>query len=203
MSATRHSNSPPTRRTLLLRLRDRQDASAWTEFVDIYGRLIYAYSRNRGLQDADAADVTQDVLSTVSKHMNRFDYDDRKGTFRGWLFTITRNKIINAAEKAKRKKANATGGTEVGLLLANQPARGGDEAEFQRQCDWQLFLQAADRVRVDFRESTWNAFWENVVQGGSAKQVAVNLKISVGAVYIAKSRVLQAIREHLEQRGEV
>lgn len=199
MSATRNSKSPLTRRTLLLRLRDREDASAWTEFVEIYGPLIYAYSRNRGLQDADAADVTQDVLATVSKHMNRFDYDDSKGTFRGWLFTITRNKIINAAEKAKRK-AKATGSTEVGLLLANQPAR--EEAEFQRQCDWQLFLQAADRVRVDFRENTWDAFWGNVVEGSSAKKVAVKLKISVGAVYIAKSRVLQAIREQLELRGE-
>src|SRR3954452_4030470 len=89
------SDPPTTRPSLLLRLRDPRDQQAWTQFVDLYGPLVYGYDRKQGLQDADAADLMQTVLQAVSAAAGRWQFDPRRGTFRGWLFTIVRNKLRN------------------------------------------------------------------------------------------------------------
>src|ERR1700730_2177248 len=85
----------PTRLSLLIRLRDLQDHEAWAQFVGVYAPLIYGYVRKRGLQDADAADLTQACLRQVAAHVGSLEYDPRRGSFRGWLFTIVRNKLRN------------------------------------------------------------------------------------------------------------
>ena len=87
--------APETRPSLLLRLRDPGDGEAWQLFVDLYAPLVYGLARKRGLQDADAADLTQEVFRSVADAVRRLEYDPRKGTFRGWLYTVTRNKIYN------------------------------------------------------------------------------------------------------------
>src|SRR6516162_10659891 len=89
------SDAPATRVSLLVRLGDAQDAAAWSQFVEVYAPLVYGFARKHGLQDADAADLTQDVLQAVSGGIRRLDYDPRRGTFRGWLFTVVRNKVRN------------------------------------------------------------------------------------------------------------
>src|SRR5689334_632321 len=86
---------PTTRASLLLRLRDPEDEAAWREFVELYAALVYNYARKQGLQDADAADLTQEVLRAVAGAVGRLDYDPRRGAFRNWLFTIVRNKLAN------------------------------------------------------------------------------------------------------------
>ena len=83
----------PTRASLLVRVRDATDGPAWVQFVQVYSPLIYGYARKRGLQDADAADVTQDVLAVVARSVRRLDYDPAKGSFRGWLFTVVRHQL--------------------------------------------------------------------------------------------------------------
>jgi RNA polymerase sigma factor (sigma-70 family) len=89
-------DSPLTRVSLLVRLRDGSNHVAWREFMQIYGPVVYGFARSRGLQDADAADLMQEVMRSVIGAMGRFDYDRNQGTFRGWLFTVTRNKIGRA-----------------------------------------------------------------------------------------------------------
>src|ERR1700684_4313721 len=84
---------PPTRASLLVRLRDPRDEAAWTLFVDLYTPLVYGYARKQGLQDADAADLSQDVLIAVAGAVGRLEYDPRRGCFRNWLFTVVRRKI--------------------------------------------------------------------------------------------------------------
>src|SRR5690242_10686647 len=91
----RMAEPPLTRVTLLTRIRDGQDVDAWREFVQIYGPVVYRFARNRGLQDADAADLMQDVLRSVARNAPKMEYDPGRGTFRGWLYTVTRNKIYN------------------------------------------------------------------------------------------------------------
>src|ERR1700693_5395388 len=86
---------PPTRASLLVRLRDPCDGGAWAEFVHLYAPLVYGYLRKQGLQDADAADLAQDVLVAVAGAVGRLDYDPRRGTFRNWLFTVVRRKLAN------------------------------------------------------------------------------------------------------------
>src|ERR1700735_1692360 len=82
-----------TRASLLARLGDPGDRAAWRQFVELYGGLIYGFARRRGLQDADAADLTQEVFLAIAQSAGRFHYDPRQGSFRGWLYGVTRNKI--------------------------------------------------------------------------------------------------------------
>src|SRR5205807_9757390 len=101
-------DTPLPRASLRLRLRDGHDREAWQEFVDLYAPMVYGFARRRGLQDADAADLMQEVLRAVSGAAGRLDYDPGKGTFRSWLFTVTRNKLYNFLD-GRRRRAVATG----------------------------------------------------------------------------------------------
>src|SRR4051812_5813822 len=89
---------PPTRASLLLRLRDPLDKEAWRHFVDLYAPVVYGYARKQGLQDADASDICQDTLAGVARSIGRLEYDPAKGAFRNWLFTIVRRKLANWRE---------------------------------------------------------------------------------------------------------
>lgn len=195
------TEAPLTRVTLLLRLRNGGDAEAWQEFVRLYGPVIYRFARQRGLQDADAADLMQDVLRSVARHVGALEYDPRKGTFRGWLYTITRNKIYNFL-MAQRRRPRARGDQLQQEQLDNAPAREQSdtpdaawEREYQRQLSW----QAMERVRHEFQPNTWQAFWLTAVEGKAAAEVGELLKMSPGAVYVAKCRVLARLREEVQQ----
>src|SRR5947209_3674827 len=86
---------PPTRASLLVRLRDPLDEAAWAEFIDLYTPLVYGYARKQGLQDADAADLTQEVLGALAGAVGRLEYDPHRGAFRNWLFTVVRRKLVD------------------------------------------------------------------------------------------------------------
>src|SRR4051812_11765676 len=107
---------PPTRAGLLVRLRDPRDEAAWTEFVDRYASLVYGYARKQGLQDADAADLAQEVLGAVACSIGALEYDPARGAFRNWLFTIVRRKLCDW-QAARARRVNGTGDTATRLLL--------------------------------------------------------------------------------------
>ena len=115
------AESPRTRPSLLIRLRDPQDERAWAEFLEIYTPLVYRLARQKGLQDADAADLTQEVFRAVAAAIDRWDPDPARGSFRGWLFRIARNLFINALA-AQQRQPRGTGDTDFNRLLAEQPA---------------------------------------------------------------------------------
>ncbi len=192
------SGSPVTQPSLLLRLRDTRDEQAWRQFVEIYAPLIDHFGRKQGLQAADSADLAQEVLQAVAGAMDRFDYDPKQGSFRGWLFTITRNELRDFLTSRGRRPM-ASGDTGVKELLGQQPDAEPDEAQWERDYQWRLFSWGADRVRGDFQESTWQAFWQTAVDHRPAKSVADELKMTVGAVYIAKSRVLARLKQMIQQ----
>ena len=189
--------SPETRQSLLVRIRDISDQVAWQEFVEIYAPLIHAYSLRRGLQDADAADVSQQVLQSIARAIPGFVYDSAKGSFRGWLFQITRNHLLKNLEK-KRRSPKATGDTSFQDVLHQQQDETDDERIWDLEHQRQLFHWAAERVRGDFKDSTWNAFWAFAVEGKPAADVAKMLGVTLGAVYIAKSRVTARLRQLIE-----
>lgn len=191
---------PLTRVTLLTRIRDGRDADAWREFVQIYGPVVYRFARNRGLQDADAADLMQDVLRSVSRHAGRLDYDPKKGTFRGWLYTVTRNKIYNFLS-AQKNRPRGSGDADAHERLDATPAReeDGPDEEWEREYQRRLSARAMERVKGEFQPATWQAFWGTAVDGKPAAEVGAALKMSPGAVYVAKSRVLARLRDEVRE----
>lgn len=190
-------NAPTTRHSLLMRLRDRQNGAAWSLFVEIYAPLIYGLARRKGLQDADAADLTQSVLQSVSAAASDFEYDPQK-SFRGWLFTIVRNRVTDF-QRSEKRRAVAAGDTATQALIEQ---RAGDEDElgqWEREHEQRLFEVAAGKVRGEVHDSTWRAFQQTAVEGKSGKEVAEALGMSVAAVYLAKSRVMARIREQIQE----
>ena len=192
------AEAPATRITLLNRIRETDDADAWSEFARLYGPVVYGFARKRGLQDADASDLVQEVLRSVARNAHRINYDPRRGTFRGWLYTVTRNKVYNflSANKNRPKGGGDAASQERLEQLAGKP----DEIEAEWELEYQRRLsgKAMERVRHEFQANTWQAFWGTAVDGRSAAEVGKELKMTTGAVYVAKSRVLARLRDEVQ-----
>jgi len=180
---------PATRASLLVRLRDRQDHAAWSEFVRLYAPVVYRFARRRGLQDADAADFMQEVLRSVSGSVGAFD--PRLGLFRSWLFTLAHRRLYDFVQRSQRLSAG--GGQATVQILDALPARD-DEESWNQEIERQIFTLAAEVIRPSFSETTWQAFRLTAVEGKSGQEVAQTLGISVAAVYLAKSRVMVKLK---------
>ena len=188
-----------TRASLLARLGDPQDRAAWQQFVQLYGSLVYGFARQRGLQDADAADLTQEVFLAVARAMGRWRYDPQLGSFRGWLYGLTRHKIARFLQR-RHLQPIGSGDTNAQQRLDEEPSPGDDlEADWEHEYQQQLFRLAAAQVQENFTPTTWQAFWRTAVEGQSAAAVAAELALSVGAVYVARSRVLARLAQQIEQ----
>jgi RNA polymerase sigma-70 factor (ECF subfamily) len=195
-------DSPVTRPSLLVRIRDGQDQEAWAQFVEIYTPLIYGFARKHGLQDADAADLAQDVLRAVLRSAGRLDYDPKRGSFRGWLFTVVRNKLRDFLARRKNP-GQGTGDTGAHELLQQQPAPEVEaEALWSQEYERRLFAWAAEQVRSQVQEPTWHAFWQTAVDGKSGKEVAKSLGMTVAAVYLCKGRVMAKLKEQIRLARE-
>jgi RNA polymerase sigma-70 factor (ECF subfamily) len=191
--------APSTHASLLVRLRDPRDERAWSEFVEIYTPLVYRLARRRGLQDADAIDLTQEVFRAVAAAIDRFDTDPARGAFRAWLSRIARNLTINALA-ARDRQVRGTGDTAVARLFDELPAAPEEtSAEFDLEYRRRLFDWAAERVRAEISETEWRAFYLAGVEGREPREVAAMLATSVGTVYSYKSRVMARLRRLIEQ----
>lgn len=186
--------TPTTRASLLLRLCDSEDHEAWVEFVNLYEPVIYRALRQRGLQDADARDVMQELLLAVSRSIDRWQPRKPSGSFRSWLGRVTRNLVVNWLKQRGRRTVPA-GGSDLKSLLDMLPAADDpDSIEFDRELRRVLFHRAGERVRGEVQRATWEAFWETAVMGTSVADAASKLGMSAEAVRVAKCRVLARVR---------
>jgi len=185
-----------TRPSLLLRVRDVNDDAAWSQFVEIYTPLVFGYCRARGLQDADAADVAQESMRAVAQAIGKFEYDPQRGKFRNWLLTVVRSKFHNFVARQQRQP-ELPGNTVLQFKL-DRDATGADESDWEAEYHRRIFHWAAKRIRSEFHESTWQAFWRTTIDEHDGKEVAESLGLRVGAVYVAKSRVIARLKAEIQ-----
>jgi RNA polymerase sigma-70 factor (ECF subfamily) len=177
--------------SLLERVRDRGERDAWARFVELYTPLLLHWACASGLQPADAADLVQEVLTTLVQKLPEFQYQ-QDGSFRRWLKALTLNKW---RDRWRRRQARPG---EVSLAHGAEPAAPDPAALFEKaEYQQRLVARALEVMQREFHPTTWKACWEHAVSGRSAAGVAAELGISEGAVYVAKSRVLRRLREEL------
>lgn len=185
---------PETQNSLLLQVQDPQNAEAWEQFASLYQPVIYRLSRRRGLQDADAQDLSQQVLITVSTAIG--DWEDRGGgiRFRHWLRKVARNAILNAL--SRRPRDAPVGGTSVQELIQDV-AHADDDVTQQLETEYrrELYLRASEQIREEVLPETWQAFELSVVEGLSIEATAAEIGKSIGTVYAARSRIMRRLQE--------
>jgi len=177
----------------LIRRVKKHDATAWSRFVRLYTPLVYRWARRMDLQHADAGDVVQEVFGAVSRDVGR--YDPAKGSgFRGWLWGITRHKLLQR-RRVEASTPKAHGGPTADAIFRSVPDHPPEELS-ESMCD--LAQRAARLIESDFRPRTWQAFWRVCIEGQDPTRVAEDLEMTPGAIYTAKSRVLAHLRRELE-----
>lgn len=191
-----------TSQTLLLRLRDLDDQAAWKEFVERYAPSIYGWCRFHQLSQADAADVTQDVLYKLVSAIQSFRYDSSRGRFRSWLKTVTRNALRDYVRESKRA-AQGTGDTATLRLLSEVgDQRFEDElaALVEAEAQHELLKSAEEQVQTVVSPHTWQAYVLTVHEKCSARDAAARLNLRVTDVYVAKSRVISRLKQLVQSQ---
>jgi RNA polymerase sigma-70 factor (ECF subfamily) len=178
-----------TEPSLLERLRQANDGAAWSEFVHLYTPLLYGWARRAGLSEDETADLLQDVFATLLRELPRFEYQPDK-SFRGWMRTI----LLNRWRTLQRRRSPRPVPSEQ---LDELPGVGDPDLPGEAEERRELVRRALALIEGEFTPATWQAFRQVVVLERSPGEVAAELGLSVNAVYLARSRVLRRLREHL------
>lgn len=173
------------------------ESLAWQRMVQIYGPLVYNWARRTGLQPQDAADVAQETFAAVSTRLSRFDPQQAGATFRGWLWTITRNKAADFV-RARDAQPRARGGSDPAREFAGLFSPSGSTNNNSGDADQREVVRRALAIlRNHFEKTTWQAFWRTVIDDCRPEDVAEELGVSKWTIYKARSRVLQRLRGEL------
>ena len=187
---------PTTHVTLLTRLRrDPSDQAGWDEFVGRYGRHIYRWCRQWRLQDADAEDVTQNILMKLAQKIRGFEYDPSR-SFRGWLKTVARH-AWRDFEDSRRHARPVAGDSEILERILTLEAREDLSRKLEEAFDLELLEAAKERVRLRVAPHTWEAFRLLAFEGLPAAEVAARVRLQVAMVYVAKSKVRKMLQEEI------
>lgn len=178
----------------LLRRAGEHDAKAWRRISDLYVPLVYRWARQARLQESDEADIVQEVFQSLASRIQDFRRDQPGDSFRGWLYSITRNKIRDHFRDVARRP-DAPGGTDAYAELEALPEETTVGEISQLTAD--LAHRAAALMKADFEPRSWQVFWRVVVENQRPADVAADLGMSVAAVHQAKSRVLRRLRQEL------
>lgn len=177
---------PTTPVSLLERLRHSGTAQDWERFVRLYTPLLWCWARRLQLENSESSDLIQDVFVLLHQKLPDFRYD-RSQRFRGWLWTVFRNKH---RERLRRQPPPGVPGN-LDTLTNDDPIT---DLISREEHVW-LVGRALGVMKSDFDEKTWRACWEFVVSGKPAEEVAAELGMTRNAVFLAKYRVLRRLRE--------
>ena len=187
-----------TNPSLLGRLgHDPCNAAAWTEFVRRYGGLVFRWCRTWGLQDADAQDVTQNILLRVVRQMQTFRYDPLR-SFRGWLRTVAHGAWCDWLGEQNRPD-RGSGDSAALNRLSLVEARDDLLRRLETEYDCELLELATAQVRLRVAPDSWEAFRLQSLEGLSGAETAERLSMKVGAVFVAKSRVHKMLQETIRK----
>ena len=190
--------TPETRASLLLRVRDPADQGAWREFVEIYRPVILRLARQKGMQEADADDVAQQVLAAVAKAIEQREHDPQRAKFRTWLHCVAHNTILNALTRGRPDRGS--GDSALLAVLSQHESHTGPDSDLLRlEYRREVFRWAARQIRKEFQQATWDAFWLTAVEGRDPEVVAKELGKNRGAIYAARSRVIRRIQEKVAE----
>ncbi len=191
------TNFPDTRGSLLVQLKSREQSEAWRQFVEIYRPVIYRMARKRGLQDADAQDLSQQVLISISAAIERWEQRDESIRFRHWLRRVAKNAITNAL--TRRPKDQAGGGTEFQNRLQDSPQADEQlENELTQEHRRELFHKAATIVQSEVAAESWKVFQLCLIDGLTIEQAASQVNKTVGAAYACRGRIMNRLRSTVQ-----
>jgi len=199
----RHEGAKLTRETLLMRVRRQYDEAAWKEFDYYYRGYVHNIALHMGLNHHDAEEVVQTVMVQLWKKLPEFEYDSRKGRFRGWLCTVTANVAKTMIQRKSRDLDRLTPGEqeELASYLHEIKATPGDEMAEQ---EWRTYVitLAWKRVQEEFGENE-KAALEMVSQGMGVDEISQKLGITTSSVYVYKKRVTDRLKLEVAQLNDV
>ena len=189
------SSPPETRASLILRLPDAADVAVWEEFVTLYGPLVFRLAQHQGLQPADADDLVQEVFSAVARQIGDWLERPDRGKFRAWLIRVARNIAVNLLTRRPHGTVGR-GGADIDIALLSIPdAESHMSSQFDLEYGREVYRWAAAKVSETVASPTWQAFQLTHVEGVSIPDAAARLQVTVGQIYVARSRVMSRLRE--------
>ena len=193
----------PTRSSLLSRLRHASDAASWQHFFDNYGKLIYQFCRRAGLDGQEAEEVTQETIVAVSQELPKFKFDRSKGSFKGWLWRVTRNHVADFLKKKYREgarrailpetKPGEKGGMELFAATGDEP-----DALWEEEWKANLLERALKRVRSQVSARSFQIFHLSSLKGWSVDQIKEALRMGRAQIYLARHRVGRLVKKEIE-----
>jgi RNA polymerase sigma-70 factor (ECF subfamily) len=185
---------------LLVRIRDASDQDSWQMLVGTYAPLVYRFCRRRGVQDADAVEIVQEVMTEVARCIGSFDYRPERGRFRDWLGTITRRRLVRFWKKKNSREVAVDSETVVREL--ERTAGPTVDAEWIDEFNTRIVKVALERIRQHFDPATWQAFERVWLQDQASREASAQLNLPITAVYKAKSRVLKRLEQEVLMLAE-
>jgi RNA polymerase sigma-70 factor (ECF subfamily) len=193
------SSPPETRASLILRLKNAEDVAAWNDFVAIYAPVIFRVACRHGFQVADAENLIQEVLLSISRALPQWLQREDRGSFRAWLRKIARNEAVDMLTQRATRPLGKDGLEAERLLAELSDPRRDLSSQFDLEYEQAVFQWAAAQVRDSVSETTWQSFWLTRVEGLSVDMAAKQLNMRPGTVYVARGRVMNRIRELVNQ----
>jgi RNA polymerase sigma factor (sigma-70 family) len=191
---------PETRASLIVGLKDQRNQSAWAEFVAAYEPFLRRLVQRHTASEADAADAMQQIMIAIARSVEGWRDDGRPASFRRWLNRVARNAAIKHIAR-QRRQVQGQGGSGFQKQLEREPDLA-EEARRARAYDHELIVWAAEQVRGEFRDSSWRSFWATQIEGRPVAEVAAELSLTPGAIYMSRSRILARIRAKIEELGD-
>jgi RNA polymerase sigma-70 factor (ECF subfamily) len=189
------SQSSVTRISLIARIR-QADSAAWSELVKLYEPLVRFWCRNRGIHEQDVADLVQEIFFAVSRSIDNYHPTGSSGSFRAWLWSLTRNKLIDSLRRVQRFPI-VRGGSSARISAESIPEEL-DDSDVTEQLEFRALVhRALQKIEQEFEPRSWQAFWRVTIDNQSVEQVAGELDMKNASVRQHRSRILRRLRQYL------